>query len=291
MSYNLGLTGFPVAHSLSPRLHQAALASCGLAGEYRCYPVPADDAAEGLGDLLQQMRAGELHGLNVTIPHKQTLIPLLDFIAPSASGVGAVNTVVLQGKRLVGENTDVPGFQRDLQRLGFHQPQPGRQMALVMGAGGAARAVVQALIGQGWGVRILARRPEKASELAVRFASPGNDVHALPDEPGSYRQPYGLVVNTTPLGMPPYENSSPWPADIPLPATAAIYDLVYQTHTPLIQHAEAAGLPCAGGLGMLVEQAALAFELWTGHYVRRSAMWQAVKEPEQNRNQRKRKQL
>src|SRR5450759_1277704 len=111
----LGLTGYPLGHSLSPKLHAAAFKSVGLEGEYQLYPVAPDDPS-GLPQLLGRVRSGELQGLNVTIPHQQTVIPLLDELTPSAKAIGAVNTVYLKDGKLTGHNTDAPGFIIDLKR-------------------------------------------------------------------------------------------------------------------------------------------------------------------------------
>jgi shikimate dehydrogenase len=280
--YHLGLTGWPLGHSLSPLLHRAALDASGLAGEYRLYPLPP--TPEGLGSLAGlavRLREGTLDGLNVTIPHKQAILPLVDDLSPAARAIGAANTLVMRGGLLLGENTDAPGFLADLRaQLGVHLPQiPGR--ALVLGAGGSARAVIYALAGAGWQVCVAARRIEQAGELvaSLRPALPAAGLSACSlDVSGlSAQEPPDLIVNTTPLGMTPNTGSSPWPEELPLPVGAAVYDLVYNPReTRLIKAARRAGLPGAGGLGMLVEQAALAFELWTGVPVQREVMLRAV---------------
>ena len=281
---SLGLTGWPLGHSLSPRLHQAALTALDLAGEYRLYPVPP--LPEGRGDLaklVEQVRRGRLHGLNVTIPHKQSVLPLLDELTPAASAIGAVNTVYRRAGRLVGHNTDGPGFLADLERLGFAGLTSGpRPKALVLGAGGAARAVCWALAQAGWQVFITARRFEQASAVAAGLSANSWAASALTFEPASLLLPFSLIINTTPVGMYPDVQASPWPDGILFPAGAAVYDLVYNPpETALIRAARAAGLPAATGLGMLVEQAALAFEAWTGRTVPRLLLWKAVNfEPE-----------
>ena len=275
----LGLTGWPLGHSLSPRLHQAALAALHLVGEYRLYPVPPLPEGQGaLAELVQQMRLGRLHGLNVTIPHKQSVLPLLDELTPAASAIGAVNTIYRRAGRLVGHNTDAPGFLADLEQLGFaglaSEPRP---KALVLGAGGAARAVCCALAQAGWQVCITARRFEQASALAANLNAQSWAASALTFEPASLLLPFSLIINTTPVGMYPDVQANPWPAGIPFPPGAAVYDLVYNPpETALIRAARAAGLPAANGLGMLVEQAALAFEVWTGRTVPRLPMLKAA---------------
>ncbi len=270
----LGLTGWPLGHSLSPRLHAAALRALELPGEYRLYPAPPlPQGEEALAQLLGNLRRGELYGLNVTIPHKQSVLPLLDELAPAACAIGAANTLWMRAGRLVGENTDAPGFLADLKRLGF-EAAPGERRALVLGAGGAARAVVYALAQAGWQVRVAARRVEQAAGLAEL----SERVAALLWQPAALvEEPCALLVNATPLGMFPQTDASPWPEELPFPAGVAVYDLVYNpAETRLVRAARAAGLRAANGLGMLVEQAALAFEVWTGRAVPRRALWEAV---------------
>lgn len=283
--YKLGLTGWPLGHSLSPRLHAAGLAATGLAGDYRLFPFPPTaEGREQLQGLLNQVRAGELHGLNVTIPHKQAVIPWLDELSPAAAGIGAVNTIVLRDGRLAGENTDAPGFLADLAHL-WPRPGPGAKAAipsngrvLVLGAGGSARAVVYALLQAGWRLTIAARRREQAQALAV--LNPGNaplDMIGLPFDAGALPEEIDLIVNTTPLGMTPDVASSPWPSGLAFPPRAALYDLVYNPRlTTLAQAAGAAGLPVRTGLGMLIEQAVLSFEIWTGCRPPARVLWEAV---------------
>lgn len=279
-NFRLALTGWPLGHSLSPQLHHAALAAMGLHGEYRLLPAPPGDAA-ALADLLAQLRSGALHGLNVTIPHKQAVLPLLDECAPAARAIGAVNTLAMKDGRLYGDNTDAPGFLADLHaQLGRHLPATGGR-ALLLGAGGAARAVAYALAGAGWEVWLAARRLEQAEELAGAMAAalPYSRLHAAYLAPDDLRplQQIDLLVNTTPLGMSPHPDASPWPEGLPFPPRAAVYDLVYNPReTRWVQAARAAGRPTVTGLGMLVEQAALALERWTGLPVPRAAMHAAV---------------
>ena len=266
--WRLGLLGYPLAHSFSPQLHTAALRALGWSGEYRLYPVPpnADDALQAW---VEKLRVGRVHGLNVTIPHKTSVLPWLDGLEPVAQAVGAVNTLFRTAEGKVrGDNTDVVGFWRDVQaRLPVERPQSWR--GLVLGAGGAARAVVYALITQGMPVWVLARRPSQAAALvralapygraALHFA-PWEALPTLAREPG----PRWLIVNATPVGMAPHVHASPWPAEVPWPTAAAVYDLVYHPRpTRFVRQARAAGLPAADGLGMLVEQAVHAFVRWT----------------------------
>lgn len=267
--WRLGLLGYPLAHSLSPRLHHAALRALGWRGAYRLYPVPPGDAA-ALQGWVERLRAGQVHGLNVTIPHKTALLPWLDSLTPAARAVGAVNTLFRTADAAVGgDNTDVEGFWADARaRLPLDDPTAWR--GLVLGAGGAARAVVYALARAGMPVWVLARRPEQATALTRHLArqvsvplhpAPWDALPSLVAESGAR----WLIVNATPVGMAPHPDASPWPAGLAWPREAAVYDLVYSPRpTRLVRQARAAGLPAADGLGMLVEQAAHAFVRWTG---------------------------
>lgn len=298
-AYQLGLIGFPLEHSLSPHLHRAALRAGGLDGEYHLYPIPpGPNRSNRIRELLSRMRIGEIHGLNVTVPLKQVVMPFLDTLTPTARSVGAVNTIYLNDEGLVGDNTDVQGFWVDLMRqLTLDNDLP--PLALVLGAGGAARAVVYALIRAGWQVIVAARRPEQARELVESLShavkgeiSPSQDeglnqrrqmlhstvlstdaIKKVLADMGSEPNALALMVNATPLGMFPHTTVSPWPPEITFPRNAFVYDLVYNpAETLLMKQARQAGLPTANGLGMLIEQAALAFERWTGLVASREAM-------------------
>jgi shikimate dehydrogenase len=273
--FRLGLIGYPLGHSLSPKIHAAALKACGLKGNYSLFPIPPDDK-QGLSNLLARVRTGEIHGLNVTIPHKQNVIPLLDELTPTAQAIGAVNTIYLRDGKLIGDNADAPGFLADLKRfLATEIQRRGDLNALVLGAGGSARAIVYALLGDGWKVTIVARRIEQAITLAQSFTNyhlPTASLDSFILHPSSFI----LIVNTTPIGMFPDIDQSPWPENIPFP-NAAIYDLVYNPReTKLVKDARTQGLSATTGLGMLIEQAALAFEIWTGYYPPRDILWNAT---------------
>lgn len=285
-AYALGLIGYPIGHSLSPRIHSAAMAALGLQGEYLLYPVPPlPEGRNTLQNLLERLRTGELHGLNVTIPHKQAVLEFLDELTPTARAVGAANTLFTQNGRLIGDNTDVEGFLADLDRsLNLNAHTQGGT-ALILGAGGAARAVVYALATAGWNILLAARRLEQACELAESLLA-RNDrsggsraIQPVPlsDLSSDLVEPIELIVNTTPLGAPPHSSASPWPSGLPFPPGVKVYDLVYSpAETCLVKAAREAGQKAAGGLGMLVEQAALAFERWTGAYPPRAALWAAL---------------
>jgi len=284
--FNLGLTGFPLGHSLSPVIHKAALNACALAGDYSLYPVPKDDH-QGLRDLLERVRSGDLAGLNVTIPHKQTVLPLLDDLTPTAKAIGAVNTIYRKDEKLIGHNTDAAGFLFDLKRslLPGACERAAEKSALVLGAGGSACAVLYALSEDGWRVTIAARRQEQARDLYSQYASgsPGGSQISViayqSDALASLLPSLSLIVNTTPLGMTPSNEVSPWLTGLPFPPQAVVYDLVYHPReTKMVREARQVGLPAATGLGMLVGQAALAFEIWTGCNPPFEILWKAVGE-------------
>ncbi len=264
----LGLIGYPVEHSLSPALHEAALRASGLQGSYSLYLVRPGDV-EALCHLIDRLRTGELTGLNMTIPHKQTIMPFLDVLTPSAEMIGAVNTIYIRDGSVIGDNTDAPGFLTDLDRF-----MPAPASALVLGAGGAARAVVYGLRNRGCSVSVAARRLEQAEQLAQQFAGvAAMDLKIQPLEEG---RP-DLIVNATPAGMSPSIHECPWPTGLAFPEGAAVYDLIYNpAETQLVRRARTAGLRATTGLGMLIEQARLAFELWTGHNVARELLADAV---------------
>jgi len=306
--FSLGLIGYPLLQSLSPRLHAAALAQMGLQGEYRLYPVPAlPEGEEVLAEIIGRMRMGEIQGLNVTIPHKQAVLPYLDQLTPQAQAIGAVNTISYRRGALTGDNTDAPGFISDLRRVLAEIDQPseiaenGRQdrTALVLGAGGAARAAVYALWQTGWEVTVAARRPEQAAALvsSLRQSAVASDLAptslATISLRASYLDEYLLlhleskskiknrqsqvIVNASSAGMLPDIATCPWPDELPFPEGWLVYDLVYKPpKTTFLRRARSAGLPAVNGLGMLVEQAALALECWTNMPVPRQAMWGAA---------------
>ncbi len=271
--YHLGLIGYPLGHSLSPQLHLAALSAAGLQGNYRLYTIPPNpEGLAEIGRLIADLCEGRLHGLNVTIPHKQNVLPFLDRQTLVAQAVGAVNTLYATlesdgSRQVIGDNTDVPGFLWDIRRLVGNVTG----QALVLGAGGSARAVVYALAQSGWQVRVLARRAEQAQTLIAEIGDASGLSGRLQSGELGWRAlaqispDCDLLVNATPLGMVPNTANCPWPEDMPLPARAAVYDLVYNPlETRLVGRARAAGLAASSGAGMLIAQAALAFKKWTG---------------------------
>ena len=258
----VGLISWPMRHSGSPALHNAAFAALGLNWAY----VPLPVAPERVGEALRGLRALGLRGANVTVPHKQAVMPFLDSLSDAARTIGAVNTIVVEDDgRLVGDNTDARGFAADLAAHGVEAA--GRTVAVV-GAGGAARAVLYALLHGGAAqVTVLNRNLERAAALIAQFAA---DTHnstlvacAFPDGIRAAATA-DLVINCTSLGMSPNIEGLPWDAGVQLWPGQVVYDLVYNpSQTRLRQWATAQGAQAVGGLGMLVWQGALAFQLWT----------------------------
>ncbi len=287
--WRLGLIGGQLGHSLSPRLQRAALREAGLQGEYRLYDVPPLPEGEAqLRALVEGLRAPpalRLHGLNITIPHKQNVLRFLDELTPTAQAVGAVNTLYARGNRLMGDNTDAEGFWADFQRLlGAAAEQKTPAAALLLGGGGAARAVAYMLMLHGWRVVLAARRVEQGAQVARDLKAlrlPGRIVAVPLDAAVLERwQNVRAVINATPVGMSPHTEECPYPEEMPLPPQAVVYDLVYNpAETVLLRRARRQGLKAANGLGMLVEQARLAFARWTGYTPSAQNLWQALRQP------------
>lgn len=268
----VALLGEPVAHSLSPAMHNAGFQEAGLNACYLAFAVPAADLARALAGL----RVLGLLGANVTVPHKEQALHLADAVDPVAQAAGAVNTLAWHGGRLVGYNTDGDGFLASLAEAGF---DPRGREALLFGAGGAARGVALALLRAGVRRVWLANRtPERAEELVrsltaalplvPELAGAGRAMATLPLEAGVVARVapgVTLIVNCTTAGMHPAVDSAVWEDFRPFPAGALAVDLVYNpARTRFLALAEGAGLATLGGLGMLVHQAALAWRHWFG---------------------------
>jgi len=249
------IVGWPVEHSRSPALHGFWLKQHGIDGHYGRLPVePKRAALEELVAFLK--RTPHARGCNLTLPHKIDIMPLLDRIDPLAKHIGAVNTVIKQADgTLEGRNSDGFGFLEALK-----QGAPGWQAAagpaVVLGAGGAARAVIAALGSTGCSVRLHARNRAQAEEVAVMSTV---ELGPWPPEPGSW----DVLINCTPIGMFPHVDETPLPAD--QLTGRYVYDLVYNPATTrLLREAETAGCQTIGGLEMLVAQAREQFQWWTG---------------------------
>jgi shikimate dehydrogenase len=246
-----GLIGDPVAHSRSPAILNAAYRETGLNWIYAAFPVPRGRG----GDAVRGALALRFAGLTVTMPHKAEAAAACDELTPDAIALGAVNVVtVTDDGRLLGSSTDGEGFVRSVRDEDF---DPGGTDVLVAGAGGAARAIVLALGGSGARVTVAARRLD-AAESAAALVPGGRAVTLADVDPGVY----ALVVNATPLGM--QGEPGPVPVERLNPGQLVVDTVYHPMETPFLAAARARGIHAVNGLGMLVHQAALAFESWTG---------------------------
>ena len=259
----LGVIGHPVSHSLSPLMHNAALAKLGLDYVYLPFPV----APENLESAIAGFASIGVVGFSITIPHKQAILPLLSEISPIAQAIGAVNTVTRQGDKWVGTNTDVEGFIAPLQTT-YHQDW-SQKKAVILGNGGAARAVVAGCIQLGLAeIHVVGRNLQKLqafhqswqnSAFADKF-----QVHEWQELPNLLHQA-NLLVNTTPMGMYPHVDESPLSSQEMgyLPGDAIVYDLIYiPKPTKFLHLAEKQGAIIIDGLEMLVQQGAAALKIW-----------------------------
>lgn len=260
------LLGDPVAHSISPPMHNAAFHALSLGWNYE----PLHTPREGLQATVARLRTEECAGANVTMPHKEAVIEFLDALSVSARQVGAVNTIVKRAGRLIGANTDVYGFAQALRRA---RVQVRGQHAVILGAGGAARAAVCALAAAGIARvtivnRTAARAEALAADLRRRFPRLGLDVNgtdALTRADTFAPLSASLIVNATGVGMSPRTHESPLPRGAIFPRGAVAFDLVYRPlRTRFLREAERAGALGVEGIDMLVFQGAAAFRLWTG---------------------------
>jgi len=271
----VGLLGWPVEHSMSPVIHNAAFKAAGLDYVYVGLPVRPEDIDQALAGV----KALGFSGVNVTVPHKVKVLPYLDALDRSAELVGAVNTVVVAEGRAIGYNSDMAGFVNSLLAEGV--AIEGKR-AILLGAGGAARAVVCGLLDNGIRqVTVGSRDKAKAADFAASFDR-NEAVTGCNWGEGSFVEALGMgdiVINCTPLGMYPREDEQPpldWAAVNP---RAVFCDLIYNpAASGFLTRARAAGHKTIGGAGMLVEQAAIAFTLWTGVPAPREMMYQTLAE-------------
>lgn len=260
-----GLIGNPVSHTFSPYIFNtlSKIFGCGLV----YLPFGIDDPKR-LGIVVKALKELSIVGFNVTIPYKQQIIGYIDGIDEEAESIGAVNTVTLIDGRFYGTNTDITGFIKAFHKqtgCGF-----GGKTVAVLGAGGASRAIVQAIAGEGAGkINIINRTYDKACEIEKQVNQRYGDIaEAFGLSSGIAPEIISsgdIIVNTTPLGMHGFEDISPLPDGVSLRKGMIVYDTVYRPlKTALLNDAESAGCITAGGVGMLVYQAVAAFELWTG---------------------------
>ncbi|MBL7198634.1 MAG: shikimate dehydrogenase [Anaerolineae bacterium] len=278
----VGVMGWPIAHSLSPVMHNAAFDALGLNWRYVALPVHPSQ----LSVAIEGLKALGFRGSNVTVPHKEAVIPSLDEVPSRVRRFGAVNTLVIhreEGGRCTvhGENTDVQGFVHALRGGGF-DPQ-GRRV-LVVGAGGGARGAVYGLCGAGAAeVVVLNRTPGRAAALVDDLSThaPGTALRSgalTADVLERCANEADLLVNATTRGMWPHDGVSIWPDDRCLPSHLAVCDMVYRPlETKLLRQARAAGAWPIDGLGMLLGQGALSFQMWTGQWPPEDVMRAACK--------------
>jgi shikimate dehydrogenase len=263
----VGVIGDPIRHSWSPLLHNAAFDALGHDWVSLAFPV----AAGRVGDALAGMRALDIVGLSVTMPHKQDAAALVDECTAVATRLGVVNCITQKAGRLLGDSTDGAGFVAALRRGGGFEPEGCA--AVVVGAGGAARAVVLALADAGASEVVVVNRSPQNAELAAALAGPRGRVGTAADIAGA-----DLVVQATPVGMTgaPNPTATAFDPDV-LHSGQTVADLVYSPMvTPLLAAARARGAQTVGGLGMLVHQAALAVERWVEQPAPVEAMWAAA---------------
>ncbi len=258
-----GLIGDPVEHTMSPPMHNAAFDKLGLDYAYLPFHVRPED----LSDAVSGLRALNVVGFNVTIPHKVAVIPLLDELDSLAEKIGAVNTVVNDNGVLKGYNTDASGFLQALLERGI---EPRRKNIVLLGAGGAARAIAYILAERNTRLTILNRREEIdwaeaiAANIKTDLAQEVKVFELLPEYLRETLAASDVLVNATSVGMSPESDASPVPAGL-LKSELVVVDIVYNpVRTRLLREAEAAGAVTVAGIDMLVWQGAMAFEKWTG---------------------------
>jgi shikimate dehydrogenase len=278
----VGLVGYPVAHSLSPRMQQAAFDALDIEACYALWETQPDRLAERIASL----RSPEVLGANVTIPYKEVVVPLVDECDSGAARIGAINTIVNRNGRLFGYNTDAPGFMRALIEFDTYPFDcPGKRV-VILGTGGVARAAAVALLENGVGeVMLLGRTKEHLTimlrhlrTLSVKIHGTAHIVGALFGHPeaSGYLSSADLVVNATPAGLNVDDTTLLLDINV-LPTTALVMDTIFNPPlTPLLRAAQAHGCHVLNGLTMLLFQGALAFELWTGRPAPKEVMRKAL---------------
>ena len=262
MTKRVVLIGHPVAHSLSGAMQQAAFDALGIDARYELWDRKPIELADTIGSL----RGDEFLGANVTIPHKERVVPLVDRLTEDAHATGAVNTITREGKKLIGHNTDVPGFKVALDKLVGKQKMP--RQAVILGAGGGARAVVYGLITEGFQrIIVFNRHLHRAEGLVRHFGrnAAHMELKAMPWHESVIEAELSktkVLINATAIGL--RADESPIPGEL-LPPDLLVLDLIYNpTRTRLLREAAAAGDSVMNGELMLLHQGAAAFTLWTG---------------------------
>ena len=260
MTKRVVLIGHPVAHSLSGAMQQAAFDELGIDARYELWDRAPIDLADAVGEL----RSDDFLGANVTIPHKERVVPMVDRLTEEASATGAVNTLTREGRRLIGHNTDVAGFKVALDKLVGRQKMP--KQAVVLGAGGGSRAVVYGLIREGFQrIVVFNRHLHRAEGLVKHFGRTAAhmELRAMPWHDSIIEAEIAktkVLLNATSIGL--TSDISPVPASA-LHDDLLVLDLIY-SRTRLLRDAEAAGATASDGESMLLHQGAAAFTLWTG---------------------------
>jgi shikimate dehydrogenase len=280
MTKRAGVIGHPLGHTVSPAMFATAFKGAGIDATYEAWDTP-DDTLEGR---INALRGGDYLGANVTIPHKQAVIPYLDGTSDGAARIGAVNTIVHADGKLTGHNTDVAGFARSLKDEGGFDAH-GKH-TVILGSGGASRAVASALVDAGAStIFVIGRTVRKVEGVVLTFkphTPSGTTISWAYWGDGSYLNAVGradLIVNCTPIGTKgsPKADVSPVEPHLIRP-NSIVFDLVYNpAETPLLAAAKAAGAKPVPGLGMLVYQAAESFKLWTGKDADTKAMFDAAR--------------
>jgi shikimate dehydrogenase len=262
MTKRVVLIGHPVAHSLSGAMQQAAFDAAGVPATYELW----DRSPLELADAIAELRSDDFLGANVTIPHKEKAATLVDRLTEEAHATGAVNTITREGKRLVGHNTDVPGFRVALETLVGKQRMP--RQAVVLGSGGGARAVVHGLVAEGFQRIVVFNRHLHRAEGLVRFfarSAAHMELRAMPWHESIIEAELAktkVLVNATAVGL--HDDESPIPAEL-IPPDLLVMDLIYNPpRSRLLRDATAAGCQVISGEVMLLHQGAAAFTLWTG---------------------------
>ncbi|MEM7402463.1 MAG: shikimate dehydrogenase [Myxococcota bacterium] len=275
--YRLGLVGYPIDASPSPAMHNAALKQLGLSGHYNLLPCAT---TKQLPQLLQLVKQQGYCGLNVTVPHKTAVLPHLHQLTPPAQQLQAVNTICIQPDGLlIGHNTDVAGFTNSLQHEGIAIPT----RAVLLGAGGAARAVAYALLHRGCQhIDIINRTAQRAQQLqtCLQQLLPQSCIKLWPADKTGWHCMHNadLIINCTSVGAGQHASQSPVPQQHPFSSSQVVYDIIYGTHlTPLLQQAAKCSARVINGNSMLLHQAAASFAIWADTAAPLAAMQQALR--------------
>jgi len=274
----VGIIGYPISHSVSPAMHNAAFKILGLDWEYLPFEVKPEDLEKKVAEL----REKGLIGFNVTIPHKEAIIPLLDEVTKLPKIIGAVNTVKNEGGKLVGYNTDGAGFIESLKTDASFKA--AGKKAVMLGAGGAAKAVAVMLASEGIKELVITDIDLEKAEALTDYVGSYFDVSVMcakqkSDELKRALKEADLIINATPIGMHPKEDKCPIDEKTEIGKQTTVFDLVYNPpETKLMKLAKEKGARAFNGLGMLVRQGAIAFTIWTQKPAPVDVMWKAAKE-------------